>query len=187
MRYFTVEPFWSPLSHAFVPVPSLTRERCRWPSICVRAEWAPSMWTPEQGRAPEEGSGQVLCSWMHRSACCIQLTGRQEGGRTLCHVEVSLGSPGSRSPGSRSPGMICVITQETNWYFWGYVQGSWKYCTCKMVFSLLALEQGGTSSPVSQVTWIINSLSRESASLFFFLFSMTDNLEVLVVIWFQLK
>lgn len=42
----------------------------------------------------------------------------------------------------------------------------------EVLLSLLALEQGGTSSPISQVTLIINSLSRDSASLlrFFFCF-----------------
>lgn len=42
----------------------------------------------------------------------------------------------------------------------------------KVFLSLLALEQGGTSSPLSQVTWIIYSSSRELAShISFLLFS----------------
>lgn len=86
------ESFWSLLPHEFVPVPSLTRERCRWPSTCVRAERAPGMWPPEHEQmvtAPEQGPGQVLCSWMHSPACCVQSTA---GGREdiLSHG-VSLG------------------------------------------------------------------------------------------------
>lgn len=121
----TPESFWSLLPHEFFPVPSLTREGCRWPSTCVRAERAPGMWTPEHEQmvtAPEQGPGQVLRSWMRSPTCCIQSTaGRRED-------FLSYGSVSGFLP-PRSPGMIFVITWETNWYSWGYVQRSWQYCT----------------------------------------------------------
>lgn len=49
----------------------------------------------------------------------------------------------------------------------------------KVFLSLLALEQGDTSSLISQVMWIIYSSSRESASYISFLL-FSDNLKVFI-------